>query len=283
MITFGFYDSIKHDRRYNTLQFSALFDGLIHDGVFMSIGDCLQITAQETPSMKVILGSGRAWFDHTWTWNDAPETLTIPESELLLPRIDAIVLEINHDENVRGNSVKVIKGVPSSDPERPTLTNSDLIKQYPLAYISVSEDASSIQQADITNMIGTESTPFVTGILDTIDATMLLAQWEDQWQQFKESTNSEWGTWFTDITTEKKNQINTWFQTIKNTIGEDTAVGLANSIIDLEASTDEKIEGINQQIGGWSIYDSLLTQEEYDDLSEELKNTPKMMFVIKKS
>lgn len=276
MITFGFYDSVKHDRRYNALHFSALFDGLIHDGVFMSIGDCLQITAQNPPSMKVVLGSGRAWFNHTWTWNDAKESITIPESELLLSRIDAIVLEVNYNENVRANSVKVIKGVPSADPEQPMLTNSDLVKQYPLAYISVAADASSIRQADITNMIGTEDTPFVTGILDTIDATMLLEQWEDQWQQFKEMTDTEWGTWFSDITKEKEDQIDTWFQTIKDTIGEDAAVGLANAIMDLETM-------ITNKFGNWSIYDDLLTQDEYDALSEELKNTPKMLFIVKKS
>lgn len=34
-------------------------------------------------------------------------------------------------------------------------------------------------------------------------------------------------------------------------------------------------------LGGFSIYSSLLTQSEYDDLSIETKSTPKLLFVVK--
>ena len=38
-VTYGFYNSIKGDRKYNALEMSSIFDGIIVDGVYMSIGD----------------------------------------------------------------------------------------------------------------------------------------------------------------------------------------------------------------------------------------------------
>ena len=40
-VTYGFYNSIKGDRKYNALEMSSIFDGIIVDGVYMSIGDAL--------------------------------------------------------------------------------------------------------------------------------------------------------------------------------------------------------------------------------------------------
>ena len=37
-----------------------------------------------------------------------------------------------------------------------------------------------------------------------------------------------------------------------------------------------------KNMGGWSIYEKELTQEEYNALPTELKDTPKLIFVIKK-
>ena len=37
-VTYGFYNSINGDRKYNALEMSSIFDGIIVDGVYMSIG-----------------------------------------------------------------------------------------------------------------------------------------------------------------------------------------------------------------------------------------------------
>ena len=36
--TYGFYNSKNHDRTYNAEQMSSIFDGLIEDGIYESIG-----------------------------------------------------------------------------------------------------------------------------------------------------------------------------------------------------------------------------------------------------
>lgn len=195
MVTSGFYNSVNHDRRYSSTQFGSIFDGIVRDGVFMSIGDHLNVTASGN-GMMILVGTGRAWFDHTWTLNDALLPLTVPQSEILMNRIDAVVLETNSTFPVRLNNIKIVKGSPSSNPSRPVLTKTEQIHQYPLAYIQVNAGVTSIRQANITNMIGTSETPFVTGILDTVNIDDLIAQWKDQWDEYHTFWEAEWRNWY---------------------------------------------------------------------------------------
>lgn len=52
-VTYGFYNSLNGDRKYNAEQVSSLFDGLIIDGVFASIGTAFAVKATtESPSMS---------------------------------------------------------------------------------------------------------------------------------------------------------------------------------------------------------------------------------------
>lgn len=220
MITFGFYNSVDHDRRYDAIQFGSVFDGIIRDGIFMSIGTCFRVIPME--DMSVLVGIGRAWFDHTWTLNDAPLVMEIPQSEILSDRIDAIVLDIDANPESRKNDIIVIKGIPSKTPQAPELINNPNHHQYPLAYISVEAGATSIRAADITSMIGTSQTPYVTGILDTVNIDALLDQWEDQWEEFyeiyadeMEEMKNTYALWKAEIeawTTDYKNDMDEWQQ-----------------------------------------------------------------------
>ena len=111
-VTYGFYNSINGDRKYNALEMSSIFDGIIVDGVYMSIGDALNV--KSSGGMGITVGTGRAWFNHTWTLNDSVMPLTIESSDVLLNRIDAVVLEVNNDSDVRKNTIKIVKGSPAS-------------------------------------------------------------------------------------------------------------------------------------------------------------------------
>ena len=155
---------------------------MIVDGIFASIGTAFAVRA--AGGLTVNVGIGRAWFDHTWTLNDSILPLEAPEAEVLLDRIDAVVLEVNAMESVRANSIKFVTGTPSSVPVRPTLENEGGVHQYALCYIYRKFGTTVINQADITNMVGTEETPFVTGILQTISLDELLGQWQDELDQF---------------------------------------------------------------------------------------------------
>lgn len=159
-ITYGFYNSVGGDRTYDALDMGKMFDGVIGDGVFELVGDKLETT--DGSGMVVIVGSGKAWFNHTWTTNDAALNFTLDDSDLILPRIDTIILEVDSSNAVRANTIKVLTGTPASVPSPATLTNTSEVHQYPLAYIQVDAGVSEIVAADIDVIVGTYLCPFVT-------------------------------------------------------------------------------------------------------------------------
>lgn len=225
-LTFGFYNSMNHDRRYNAAQISGIFDGIIEDGVYLSIGNHFAVNA--SAGMGITINTGRAWFNHTWTLNDAPYIAEVEQSDLLLDRIDAVVLEVDATVPVRANSFKVVQGTPSSSPERPGLIKTELVHQYPLAYIYVRKNTTEITQSDITNMVGTMDCPFVTGVLETISADTLFAQWAAEWREWISGNNEE---------------FQAWFDRIKNQLTEDPAGSLQTQLDTLTALTQQALEG----------------------------------------
>lgn len=64
-VTSGFFDSSGGDRKYNTEQMSSIFDGILKDGVYLSILNQFKVTPNV--GMQITVDTGRAWFDHTWT------------------------------------------------------------------------------------------------------------------------------------------------------------------------------------------------------------------------
>lgn len=217
-VSSGFFNSLNGDRKYNAAQMSAIFDGLIIDGVFASIGTAFAVKA--AGGLTVNVGIGKAWFDHTWTVNDSILPMTAPEAEVLLDRIDAVVLEVNGMESVRENTIKFVKGNPSSAPSRPTLTNEGNVHQYPLCYIYRKYGTAVINQADITPMVGTESTPFVTGILQTISLVELLGKWQDELDRFTDARSKEVDDWIA----QEESNFTAWFNKMKADLQQEQTV-----------------------------------------------------------
>lgn len=232
MISYGFYNSLNGDRRYNATHFSSIFDGIIKDGVFMSIGDALIVSANE--NMTINVGEGKAWFNHTWTLNDSILPLDVEISEMVLNRIDAVVLEVNSNDAVRANSIKIVRGTPASEPVNPTLINEELIHQYPLAYIYVGAGVTEITQANITNMVGTSECPFITGVLETIEIDPLVAQWEARFDELLSMGDME----LTEFILTNETAFVNWFENVKNQLSEDAAGNLQLQIDELKAGGD---------------------------------------------
>lgn len=208
-LTYGFYNSVNHDRRYTAEQVSSLFDGLINDGIYDTIGNCFIVRAYN--GMTVAVGTGRAWFDHTWTYNDSIMPITLDDAELVEYRIDAIVLEVNSTRDARANSIKVLKGTPAATQAtvtKPTLTKTDYVHQYPLCYITIPPNAAGIGNENIENKVGTSECPFVDGIIKRITTDQLLAQWEAQFE--------------------------VWFDNLRIIMDENVAGRLYNMITDLK-------------------------------------------------
>lgn len=182
--TFGFYNSMRGDRKYNADQVGALFDGLLNDGVYASIGEVFSTVPGE--GMSVVVKTGRAWFNRTWNENNSHMILTLSESNVLLPRFDAVVLEVDKRDTVRQNRILIVEGTPSANPVHPNLINNAEVGffQHPLAYVKVDPNVIAIAPDKIQIVVGTAQCPFVTGIIQTATIEALFQQWDYQFNQW---------------------------------------------------------------------------------------------------
>lgn len=209
--SYGFYNSLNGDRKYDSEDLSRMFDGIIYDGVIGAVGDTFAVKAGTGNTVNV--SSGRAWFNHTWTYNDAPMPISCGSAAVLLDRYDAIVLEVNAASDVRKNSIKVVTGTEASNPAKPTMENTEFVHQYPLAYILRKAGESAISQGNIENMVGTSECPLCTGVFKTMTMDQILAQWDAQ--------------------------FNTWFESAKGTLSGDAAGNLMAKIEAVEDKLDQ--------------------------------------------
>lgn len=255
MFTFGFYNAMKHDRRYNAEEVSSMFDGIILDGIYMHVGNRFIVKSKEELDDTVVVGSGRAWFNHTWSLNDSDMAMKGPKSDVVKNRIDAIVIDVDTRDLQRKNQLLWVTGpiTGSNDGQRPTLINAEGHYQYPLCYINRRASSKVIHQADITNMVGTSSAPFVTGVLQGMDIDDLVAQWADQWHRFvvryQEETVewrdqkqkeinayiTEWKNQMDSFTTTEQKRFLEWVRALEEVLDENTAGHLYNMIV---SSTD---------------------------------------------
>lgn len=214
-LTYGFFNSVGGDRKYSAEDVSRIFDGIINDGIFASVGQHFQVSATGT-LRNISVGTGRAWLNSTWTLLDAAYPLTLDNTtSSSYKRIDAICIKVDSSDAVRANSIVVVKGTQSASPSKPTIPSADTsagIYYHVLAYVTVSYNA-TIVAANIENAIGLSTgTPYVTGILASTSVDELWSQWDGE--------------------------FNDWWETIKSILDTDTVTRLQNEIDHLKPSEE---------------------------------------------
>ena len=198
MVTSGFFNSLKHDRRYNADQVSSMFDGLILEGTFATYGRSLVVKSEndgKDASTTVYVSDGKAWYRHIWILNDAILPLNMGLADIVNDRYDAVVLEVDHSESVRAGSIKVIKGIAEKNPKKPAMINTEKVLQVPLCYIRRPAGRDNIDQTLIENRVGTSDNPFVTAMLQVISTDKLLEQWRAQFDIFLKTNEKKFDTW----------------------------------------------------------------------------------------
>lgn len=213
MISYGFFNSVGGDRTYDADDVSNYFLKLISNGVFATPSNAMQVTTSSDMTVQVSAGWG--FINCKWIENNAPYLLTLDASDVVLDRIDRIVLRLNYTTRMMG--IYVSKGTPAASPIPPTLQRTEgEIWELSLARISVSAGATSIAQADITDeRPDTSVCGYVTGLIDQIDTTNLFAQFTDS--------------------------FDTWFAQIKETLSTTTLVRQYNSLYTTTAPSETVI------------------------------------------
>lgn len=236
-VTSGFFNSINGDRKYSAEQFGAIFDGVIVDGVFASVGEKFKVVPAGGNTVEI--GSGRAWFRHVWIWNDAPIRLDLASADVLTNRIDTIVIEVDTRTQNRRASIKVVEGDRASTPRRKTMIRDAGVYQYPIADIFRNSGSQKIETRNITYLIGTGDTPWVTGPLQTINATEIFARWDRTMNEQKAEAQAA----YNEATTAMRNEAYALLNDIQGMIGGDAISAMAAQIIELKQRLGDDSSG----------------------------------------
>lgn len=185
-VTYGFFNSVEGDRKYNAEDMSHYFEGLVSNGVYENVGNKLAVTADNN-DMSVNVGTGRALIDCHWIKNDESLRLEI-DSQDEETRSDYIVIKLDLNESARKMTIEVSKNIMPSD--------SAYIKYLILAKVNIEPGATKINQVNIEDLRGTSRCLYVTGLIKQLDTSDLFLQW----QAFMEQKAEAFNDWYNSLT-----------------------------------------------------------------------------------
>lgn len=199
----GFFNSVNGDRVYNAEQMSGIFEGLITDGVYESVGNKLAV--QPSSGMTIQIASGRGWCKKHWFNNTTPYLMTLEASDVTLNRWCAVCIRADDSDSVRDAKPTLKYSDYATNPVKPAAVNTETAKELILAYVYIRAGATEIKASDITDARADESVcGWVTGLIEQLNSATLWTQWE---------------ALFTD-----------WFNGLQDLINENTEAMLVNAL-----------------------------------------------------
>lgn len=206
-VTSGFFNSKNGDRTYNTEQISRYFDKLIGSGVIPVPGNALQVMSANN-GMNIQIMAGRGFVDCHWLDNSTIHTMTLDPADVVLSRIDAVVMRLDTSEAVRNLTIEIKKGTYSNTPTAPEMTRNEYVREYCLAHISVPKMTEVVTQSLITDTRANSNIcGWVVALIDTVDTSSLFLQWQDAYATYYDTMTSLFEEWFTN----KQNDFAAWF------------------------------------------------------------------------
>jgi hypothetical protein len=197
-ITYGYFNSVDGDRKYNADQMSEYFDGLVSNGVYESVGGALQVIAGT--DMSVNVQTGRGIINCKWINNNAVLPLTITQAHAMLDRYTAVVMKL--DITNRLMTITTKDGTAASTPVKPTLQNDATGVELCLAWIYVNAGATTITQDKIEDARPSSDCGWVTGLIEQVDTSTLFLQYQTAYENYYAEMTEEFDTWLSTLTTE---------------------------------------------------------------------------------
>lgn len=112
------------------------------------VGSALAVSAAGA-AMQVTLGTGLGWVEGFLYRNDTALTLTIGAADATNPRIDTVVVRLDRTNNYV--QAFVLAGTAAASPVAPTLTQTDLLWELPMADVRVNAAVGTITAANVTD------------------------------------------------------------------------------------------------------------------------------------
>ena len=261
----GFYPSNNGDRKYGSSDFGKFLNGLVCDGVFLTLYNQFKVSPTPNPGRSVVVNTGKAWFNNTWLELVEEYPIECEAAYQDGDRYDAIVIALNttnvnftYDGQLlpaRDTTIIAIKGAKSTAGNQivPITAGNQEVSEgvylYPLADIYRGRATTAITSGDIRIRVGEAVCPYVEAIVTpSNNATEFTEMWRVQldtfidglqsdWDAQKEVYNNDWNAYFNakqiqiDALTEgMEASIQAWFNDIKSNLAEETAVNLQYQI-----------------------------------------------------
>ncbi len=222
MINCGFFDSVNRDRLYRADEMCRPYELLVSNGVFATPSGTpstyLQVISNS--DMTVTVKAGRGIFKDKWFILDEDMTIEIDDAEVTLDRIDSIVVRVDTSEDVRAGTIELKKGVPATEPSAPAITRTEDVYEYRLADITVQAQATSILQRSIRDMRGSSDCPWVTSLIQQVDTSTLMSQWQDAYDQFYTDSDDR----FDELYNDTSDAFDALMERIESTVATQTLI-----------------------------------------------------------
>ncbi|MEK4228972.1 hypothetical protein [Solibacillus sp. FSL H8-0538] len=148
-------DGVTYDREYNAQQFTKYFGALVTTGVMKGTGNMLAVSANGS-NMVTKINTGIAFVEAKYYENDSFKELTHDTETLGNSRIDRVVIRLDLSTEARYVKAFIKKGVPTTSPVAPTLTQTPNLYEISLAQVKVIGGQTFISTNAVTDERGTD-------------------------------------------------------------------------------------------------------------------------------
>lgn len=232
-----FYDGVltedgTWDREYSSSDWALFFSNIYSNGVMMTVGNALRVTASESPGMRVVIKDGASNIKGYQYINTSDYAIPIDVASATQDRIDSIV--VRHDLSTRQSYVAYKKG-------NTTVERTEDIYELQLATINVPRNSIAIT-ADLINdkrpdnAVCGYSSPYEPVLVSGLEAAYenMLQKAFDEFILIADSKTDEMNQSITDMTVIFDN----WLKNLRDQLSKDQATNLQNQINKLTSNNE---------------------------------------------
>lgn len=215
----GFFDAINYDRTYTADDMNKPYSRVIADGVFATNTGTPSTDLQVLSAgngMNITVSPGQGIFGSKWFENPSAVIITVPNNTALYPRFDAVIVQVDKRSSGRVGNIVYRTGTPAANPQYPAINTVANVIEYAVAYVYVAAGASAINNDAITDLRGSASCPWVTGLIQQVDTSTL-------WNQFNSAYTQQFNQFTSDYETYVEEQREAWEEFLQ-TLTQDLTV-----------------------------------------------------------
>lgn len=240
------FQDVGGDRTYSDADFAYFYENLFTNGVFLNVGNALQVKAMRTPSMRVAIQTGAANINGRQFMNTAEEFIDAEIASKTQARTDSVVLQLD----LQNRLIQFVYKANATD-----VVRSEHIWELQLATIKVPQNASTITPSMITDTRSDMSVCGYASPFEKVDVSGLEDQYRDMLQSvFDKAEMDALQNKIDQEETLRHNQsfFQEWFDKLQANLSGDVAANLQTQLDNLKTDTEMNLT-IKHSLGGYPI------------------------------